>query len=217
MSLKELAIIILATLVTLILIVSVVGLIVISVFGNVIGGGDPTPVPTKVPDVTNYPVPTGYPTSSPTGTPNNGGTQYPPYPTVPVNNGNGTTPSPTVHPVTSAQLVDYGTNSDTFKAGDLATGYIVIKNTGNTVINDVDMTVTAARTLPFIGEVKQSQDVSVHDQNIQPGETKRIEYSILIPATYSGISTAGDYKITVVVKVAGVQIGSFTKQVKIVA
>ena len=117
---------------------------------------------------------------------------------------------------TSAQLVNYGTDKDTFNRGEQATGFITIKNTGNTVINDVTTAVSASRAVPVVGETTLgSKDYTFSNLNINPGETKRVEFKADIPAEYKGVSTAGEYTLHVTVKTGGTDIGSFSKKVNI--
>lgn len=117
---------------------------------------------------------------------------------------------------TSAQMLNYGTDSDTFKRGERATGFITVKNTGGTVINDVTTSVSADVKLPVIGATSVgAKDYTFNNLNIKPGETKRIEFAVDIPSEYKGVSTAGDYDLHVAVKAGGTDIGSFSKSVKV--
>ncbi len=117
---------------------------------------------------------------------------------------------------TSAQILNYGTDSDTFKRGERATGFITVKNTGGTVINDVTTSVSADVKLPVIGATSVgTKDYTFNNLNIKPGETKRIEFAVDIPSEYKGVSTAGDYDLHVAVKAGGTDIGSFSKSVKV--
>lgn len=137
------------------------------------------------------------------------------------------TPTPTATPVpaamstgsqagTSAQLANYGTDKDTFSRGEQATGFITIKNTGNTVINEVTTAVSVSRAVPVIGQTTLgSKDYTFSDLNINPGETKRVEFKADIPSEYKGVSTAGDYTLQVTVRTGGAEVGSFTKTIKI--
>lgn len=122
------------------------------------------------------------------------------------------TPSGTL----DAQLVGYGTDKDTYNRGDTANGYITLKNTGSTVINDVTVSVSVARSVPVLGTASLgSKDYKVSGLNIQPGETKKAEFSVNIPKEYSGFSTAGDYDINGNVLAGGKQVGSFSKHIKV--
>jgi hypothetical protein len=119
-------------------------------------------------------------------------------------------------PGVSAQLVSYGTDKDTYNRGDTANGYITLKNTGNSVINDVTVSVTVARSVPALGTASLgSKDYKINDLNIQPGETKKAEFSVNIPSEFSGFSTAGNYDVNGNVLVGGNQVGSFSKQIKV--
>lgn len=127
-----------------------------------------------------------------------------------------TAPSPAAGGATSAEMVNYGTDSDTLKRGERATGFITVKNTGNAAINDITTSVAADAKLPVVGAIGiGSKDYTVNNLNIQPGETKRIEFTVDIPAEYKGVSTAGDYDLHVSVKTNSQDIGSFTKSVKV--
>ncbi|HEY3273047.1 MAG TPA: hypothetical protein VGJ92_04755 [Methanocella sp.] len=126
------------------------------------------------------------------------------------------TPVPAARAAPSARMVNYGTSSDTFKRGERATGFVTIKNTGNMPINDVTATVSANVKLPVVGSTGVgNKDYTFNNLNIQPGETKRIEFAVDIPSEYKGISTAGDYDLHVTMKTGGKDIGSFTKSVKV--
>lgn len=135
------------------------------------------------------------------------------------------TPTPTPIPTatviagpatTSAQILNYGTDRDTFNRGEKATGFITLKNTGNLVINDVITTVSVKKSTPVIGAMTLgSKDYTISGLNIQPGDSKRFEFSVDIPSEYKGVSTAGDYDLQVIVKAGGKEVGSFTKAVKI--
>ena len=136
------------------------------------------------------------------------------------------TTAPTVASVTvtsvpsnasKAQLVDYGTDNTTYSRGSKANGYITLKNTGSAAINDVTISVTAARSVPALGTATLgTKDFKITDLNIQPGETKKVEFSVDIPSEYSGFSTAGDYDLNGNVLVDGQKVGSFSKHLKVV-
>ena len=116
----------------------------------------------------------------------------------------------------SAKLVNYGTDKDTFQRGQRATGFITVQNTGNTVINDLTASVAAKAQLPVIGSTSLgSKDYTFSDLNIQPGQTKRVEFTVDIPSEYKGVSTAGTYDLSVTVKAGSQDIGSFSKTVKV--
>lgn len=118
---------------------------------------------------------------------------------------------------TSAEIVNYGTDKDIYNKGDTAKGFITLKNTGNTDINDVTVSVSVARSVPVLGMMTLgSQDFKLTGLNIKPGETKNADYSVTIPSDYKGLSTAGDYKVSGKVIVGGKDAGSFTKSIKVV-
>lgn len=132
--------------------------------------------------------------------------------------GSNPTPVPTVSgpQITSATIVDHGTDKDTYNRGDTATGYVTIKNTGNTVINNMVMDVSVSKSIAFLGFVKVAEESYPYSaKNIQPGDTGRIEFSTVIPSDYKGISTAGDFEFEVTVTAEGTSVGSFTQSVKV--
>ena len=115
-----------------------------------------------------------------------------------------------------AKIVDYGTDKNTYRGGETATGHLTIKNTGSTTIKGISTTATVYRNLPLLGNTAVlTQDYPVADQNIKPGETKRVDFSVTIPAEYAGMSTAGKYDLQVGVTADGQNIGSFTKSVTV--
>lgn len=124
---------------------------------------------------------------------------------------------PTAHATAvNADIVDYGTDKDTYNRGDTAKGYITLKNTGNSVINDVTISVSIARSVPALGSTSLgSKDFKVTGLNIQPGETKKAEYSVSIPSEFGGFSTAGDYNVNGKAIVGGKDVGSFSKSIKV--
>jgi hypothetical protein len=117
---------------------------------------------------------------------------------------------------TSAKIVNYGTTNDTLKRGERATGFITIKNTGGTTINDITASVSADASLPVVGSMSiGKKDYTFNNLNIKPGETKRIQFTVDIPSEYKGVSTAGDYNLHVTVKTGNTNIGSFSKSVQV--
>jgi len=118
---------------------------------------------------------------------------------------------------TSAVLVSYGTDKDTYKRGDSANGFITIKNTGSTVIDNIKISVSAARSVPVLGTLSLgNKDFTISGLNIKPGDTKKAEFTVNIPSQFSGFSTAGDYNINGNVLVGGNKIGSFSKHITVV-
>lgn len=177
----------------------------------IIGNSMPGPTPTVSPVASATAI-----VYTPTGTPT--GTTYVPVPS------DGATPSVNPKPVptisgpaiTSATITDYGTDKDTYNRGDTATGFVTIKNTGNTVINNVIMDVSVSKSISFIGFVKVGESSYTYgNENIRPGETGKIEFSTVIPSDYKGISTAGDFEFEVTVTAEGISVGSFTQNVKV--
>jgi hypothetical protein len=112
--------------------------------------------------------------------------------------------------------ISYGTDKNVYNRGDTVNGYVEIKNTGNTVINDGTVSVSVSRNVPILGALKvASKDISLNSLNIKPGETMRKDFSESIPAEYAGLSTAGKYKVTATVTLDGKNIGTYTKDIEI--
>ncbi len=111
-------------------------------------------------------------------------------------------PTPSPQPIVSATANDWGTSKDTYARGETATGWVYVTNTGNVPIDTIDFTIVIKKTI-FFFPVEKSSDYSKTGLNIAPGETQRVEFSQAIPAEYSGMSTAGDYQLTVTAKLAG--------------
>ncbi len=116
-----------------------------------------------------------------------------------------------------AEVVGYGTDKDTYSRGDTAKGYIELKNTGGTAINDATVRVTASRNVPALGTASLgTKEFKLTGLNIKPGETKKAQFSVDIPKEYSGFSTAGDYTISGRVLVNNKEVGAFSKKVRVV-
>jgi hypothetical protein len=117
----------------------------------------------------------------------------------------------------SADVIGYGTDKDTYNRGDKASGYIELKNTGDVAITEATVRVTLSRDVPALGTTSLgSKDFKVSDLSIQPGETKKAEFSVDIPKEYGGFSTAGDYRLNGKILVGGKEVGAFSKAVKVV-
>lgn len=178
----------------------------------------PTAGPTPTAYITPEPGPSGTaaPTQQPGGqTPTPGSTPGASTPTP--TPGPGASPTPTAGPpgIVSAELTGWGTDRDTYARGDTATVYLIVKNTGTAVIDQVDYSITAYRYIFSIPISLGTESYSSTGLGIQPGQSRRIEFSETIPAEYEGISTAGDYRFDVSVSVGGSSIGSFSKNVKV--
>lgn len=175
--------------------------------------------PTAVPEPTEVPgVPTpSEPPVQPTQNDQGGSPVVSTVITTPVQT---STPTPTPTPVTgnvSAELTGYGTDKDTYSRGDTATCYVNVKNTGDVTIDQVDFRVDVYRSaFGMMIHAINNQTYTVDQQGIQPGTTKRVEISVLIPSEYKGVSTAGSYRFDIVVFAGGKEIGKFSENVAVV-
>lgn len=116
----------------------------------------------------------------------------------------------------SAELVGYGTDKDTYNRGDTASGYITLKNSGDVAIKDVTVRASISRNVPVLGTTSLgSKDFTISNLNINPGETKKAQFSVDIPKEYSGFSTAGDYQLNGKILVSGKEVGDFSKSVNV--
>ncbi len=168
----------------------------------------PTPVPSSTPDPSSINIPVPSPGTTIIWTPGSGDTTI-------INNTNNTRSSPTPVPIISGKAEKWGTDKSTYARGDTATGLVSITNTGNVPIDKIDFTIVIKRTVLFI-PIEKSGEYSATGLNIMPGDTKEVKFSQVIPADYNGMSTAGDYKLTVTAKLADREIGSFSRDIKVV-
>jgi hypothetical protein len=169
--------------------------------------GDAGSTPTPVPSAASSPKPTPYST-------------IPSGPLVPVGTPSGNTypvvPTPVQPVIKSAEFVGWGTDKDSYNRGEMATTYIVIKNTGTIPVNETRLDIKVERYVSVVGYVNlQSTTTTLTDLNVQPGETKNVEYKITIPSDYQGIPTAGKYRFTIDVYVWDTKIGNFQKEVEV--
>lgn len=117
---------------------------------------------------------------------------------------------------TSARITDYGTDKDTYRGGETATGYLTVENTGSAPISSVSAAVTVFGDVPLLGHTSLfTKDIAVPDSRVAPGETKRFTFSVPVPAEYGGMSTAGNYDLQIAVKADGRDLGGFTKAVTV--
>jgi len=117
----------------------------------------------------------------------------------------------------AAQVVSYGTDKDTYARGDTANGFIELKNTGDSIINDITVNAKVSRAVPLLGSLSLgSKDFKIAGLNIPPGKTKKASFAVDIPKEFSGISTAGSYDLSGTVYVNGVQAGTFSKHIRVV-
>ncbi len=108
-----------------------------------------------------------------------------------------------------AEIVDWGTDKDSYKAGDRATVRIAIRNTGDTDITKVE--VKAGIEKDFLGNfVKVVSDrITVPIHRIKPGETGQYKQTATIP------DFPGKYRITVNVIAGGQDIGQLQKVIEV--
>ncbi len=138
-------------------------------------------------------------------------------------NGPGTgAPTPTPLPPTgtpvagpAADLAGWGTDRDTYARNATATGWVNVTNTGSVPIDQVDFAIVIKRTILFV-PVEKSFSHSATGLDIRPGETKKVQFSLTIPAEYEGISTAGDYQFVVTASIAGKTVGSYSRDITVV-
>jgi hypothetical protein len=123
---------------------------------------------------------------------------------------------PTVSPQLPARanLTGWGTDRDVYARNATATGWVNVTNTGSVPIDEIDFTIVIKRTILFI-PVEKTFSHNATGLDIRPGESEKVQFSLLIPAEYSGVSTAGDYQFVVTASIAGREVGSFTRSVKV--
>jgi hypothetical protein len=123
-------------------------------------------------------------------------------------------PTGTPVPGLAANLTGWGTDRDTYARNATATGWVNVTNTGSKPIDQVDFAIVIKRTILFV-PVEKSFSHSATGLDIRPGETKKVQFSVTIPAEYEGISTAGDYQFVVTASIAGKTVGSYSKGITV--
>lgn len=108
-----------------------------------------------------------------------------------------------------AEVVDYGTDKDSYKVGDRATVHISVKNTGEADITKVEA--RAAIEKEFLGKYVKvvSDHIQVPIYQIRPGETETYKQTATIP------NFPGKYRVGVRVIANGVDIGEFQKVIEV--
>jgi hypothetical protein len=169
--------------------------------------GNPSPTATPGSPGSNQTSPiSGSPTPLPTQAPGNNTSTVTPTPTA------APSPSTTPQPVLSGQTSNWGTDKNTYGRGSTMTGWVDVTNTGNVPITEIDFKIVMTRTdFP----IAKTDKYNSQGLNIQPGQTQRITFSEIIPATYDGISTAGNYRLAATANLAGQNIGSYSKGITI--
>ena len=124
------------------------------------------------------------------------------------------TPTATPSPGPSADLTGWGTDHDTYVRNTTATGWVNVTNTGSTPIDEISFTTVISRTVLFL-PVEKTFYYNATGLSIGPGETRQVQFSQVIPAEYSGISTEGKYRLTVTAEIAGRPAGSFSKDITV--
>jgi hypothetical protein len=126
-------------------------------------------------------------------------------------------PGPTASPgpEPAASLTGWGTDRDVYARNATATGWVDVTNTGSVPIDQVDFAIVIKRTILFV-PVEKAFSHSATSLDIRPGETKKVQFSLTIPAEYQGISTAGDYQFVVTASLAGKEVGSYTKGITVI-
>ncbi len=128
-------------------------------------------------------------------------------------------PVPTIFPVPDRekkiQLVEGYTDKGTYNAGDKATGTVVLKNTGNVVIDDVTVYVSAYKNTPMGYVYIGSKSATLNNLRITPGMVKKLDRHVTIPGKFAKMLTSGEYRLDVTLSMGATQIGSFTSYVTI--
>jgi hypothetical protein len=123
-------------------------------------------------------------------------------------------PTSTPVPGQAANLTGWGTDRDTYARNSTATGWVNVTNTGSVPIDQVDLAIVIKRTILFV-PVEKSFSHSATSLDIRPGETKKVQFSVIIPSEYEGISTAGDYRFVVTASIAGKAVGNYSKGITV--
>lgn len=122
-----------------------------------------------------------------------------------------------------AQILDWGTNKDEYKAGDTVSGFIKIKNMGSMVIRDMIVSVQVLRQT-LLGEIEvHHSDYNVadflRDFQIPPGLIKEFQFPPAgqPPFTIPNTPLArGKYRFIGRLSTDGKAIGKVEKTIKII-
>jgi hypothetical protein len=112
-------------------------------------------------------------------------------------------------PGIKAEVVDSGTDKDSYKVGDKAIVRIAVKNTGDTDITTIEAFVAVEKQ--FLGNYVKllSDHIQVPIYMIKPGQTEAYEQTYTIP------NFPGKYRIVVHVMADGQEIGHIRKNIEV--
>ena len=122
-----------------------------------------------------------------------------------------------------AQVLDWGTNKDEYKLGDTVSGFIKIKNTGDTLIRDMTFSVKVLRQT-LLGEIEvHHSDYNaadfLQDFHIPSGMTKEFQFPPegQPPFTIPNTPLArGKYRFIGRLTTGGKDVGKVEKTIRIV-
>jgi hypothetical protein len=116
------------------------------------------------------------------------------------------------------EIVDWGTDSDIYRAGDRPTAFIGIRNTGTHAINDATVKLTVTRKTP-LGSITLIKDQAhkasefVPGFNVPPGKSRRFEVS---PFQIPDTSLArGTYELKVDIVIDNRSVGTLHKAISV--
>lgn len=112
-------------------------------------------------------------------------------------------------PPIKAEVVDSGTDKDTYKVGDRATVRIAVKNTGATDITSVEAHGTIEKEMLGAYIKLLSDRIHVPIYRIKPGATETYKQAYTIP------NFPGKYRVAVTVMANGQPIGRFEKTIEV--
>jgi hypothetical protein len=112
----------------------------------------------------------------------------------------------------AAKVVDDGLVTKTASPGGTITGYAVIRNTGKDPIKDARVHLDVMKNRENAHSIKVATlEQPLGSLYIAPGDQKRAEFSISLPASV----TAGSYFLQATVEANGQQTGTFTLPVTV--
>ncbi len=111
-----------------------------------------------------------------------------------------------------AKVTDYGLVTTTASPGGTITGYAVIRNTGKDMIKDAQVHLDVFEPRKNAHAIKVATlDRPLSNLDIAPGDQKRAEFSINLPASVN----AGEYSLQATVIANGQQAETFTMPVMV--
>ena len=113
----------------------------------------------------------------------------------------------------AVRVTDSGLGA-TYHPGDVAKGYIVVTNAGESTIRQVSVKVTIYPDRMF--GLPAGHKTETFNVSLSAGESTRLEYSQTIPSSVMGISTKGRYRLEASISADGNHVTTLRKSVNVI-